>query len=47
MGAEVAEVEGEEDFAAVGEGGDENGFVFGGGEEESTFAGQGVGYSGA
>ena len=43
-GAEVAEVEGEEDFAAVGEGGDEDGFVFGGGEEERTFAGQGIGY---
>lgn len=38
-GAGVAEVEGEEDFAAVGEGGNEDGLVFGGGEEERTFAG--------
>jgi len=43
-GAEVAEVECEEDLAAVGEGRDEDGFVFGGGEEERTFAGQGIGY---
>jgi hypothetical protein len=36
---------GQANHGPSGEGGDEDGFVFGGGEEERTFAGQGIGYS--
>ena len=35
---------GQANHGPIGESGDEDGFVFGGGEEERTFAGPGIGY---